>query len=65
MENTEITVVGGDRYRVEGSAREIEAAILDADRGSLLSFAWLVEVETGEQVGVNPEHVVMLRSLSS
>lgn len=60
---TEITVVGGERYRVDGSAQEVEATILDAARGSLMNLAWMVEVETGELVGLNPSHIVMLRAV--
>jgi hypothetical protein len=62
---TEITVVGGERYRVDGEAKTVEAIILDAARGSLMGFAWVVEAETGEQIGLNPEHIVMLRDLAS
>ncbi len=62
---TEITVLGGDRYRVEGDARDVERLIVNAARGSIMEFAWLVEVETGERVGINPESVVMLRAVSS
>jgi hypothetical protein len=62
---TEITVVGGERYRVERSAKEVEALILDAARGSIMEFAWMTEVETGERVGVNPEHVVLLRTITT
>ncbi len=59
---TEITVLGGDRYRVEGKPRDVEGLILAAARGSIMELAWLVEVETGEPIGVNPECVVMLRA---
>jgi hypothetical protein len=62
---TEITVLGGDRYRVKGTTEEVERAILNADRGSIMEFAWLVEVDTGERVGINPQCVVMLRALGS
>ncbi len=62
---TEITVLGGDRYRVEGDAREVETHILNAARGSIMQFAWLIEAETGERIGVNPEHVVMLRAVAA
>jgi hypothetical protein len=58
---TEIMVVGGDRYRVEGDLGEVERVILAAARGSLMELAWLVEAETGERIGVNPESVVLLR----
>jgi hypothetical protein len=62
---TEITVVGGDRYRVDGDAKAVETAILDAARGSFLDLAWMIEAETGERVGFNPEHIVMLRAVTS
>jgi hypothetical protein len=62
---TEITVLGGDRYRVEGEARDVERLILAAARGSIMEFAWLVEAETGEPLGINPESVVMLRAVDN
>jgi hypothetical protein len=58
---TEIFVLGGERVVVEGEAKQIEAAILSAARGSIMEFAWMTEAETGELVGINPEHVLMLR----
>jgi hypothetical protein len=64
-DSVEITVVGGDRYRVEGDAKDVERTILDAARGSIMELAWLVEAETGARIGVNPECVVMLRSLGT
>jgi hypothetical protein len=62
---TEITVLGGERYRIEGEAKAIERLILDAARGSIMQFAWLTEAQTGELLAVNPECVVMLRALSA
>ena len=61
MARTELMLVGGERLRVDGDAREIEAAILAAARGSIMELAWMTEADTGERVGVNPDHVVMLR----
>jgi hypothetical protein len=58
---TEITAVTGHLYRVEGDVKEVERVILDAARGSIMQFAWLVESETGQPVAVNPDHVVSLR----
>jgi hypothetical protein len=58
-------VVGGDRYRVEGDAKDVEKMILDAARGSIMQLAWLVEVQTGERIGINPECVVTLRAIVS
>jgi hypothetical protein len=62
---TEVTVVGGDRYQVDGDPKDVEQAILDAARGSLMQLAWLVESDTGARLGINPECVVMLRALGS
>lgn len=62
---TEITVTGGERYRVEGAVNDVERRILDAARGSIMEFAWMVEAESGERVGINPECVVMLRTVGA
>jgi len=55
----------GDRYHVEGDAKRVERTILDAARGSIMQLAWLTDAETGEDLAINPEHVVMLRTASS
>jgi hypothetical protein len=60
---TEISVVTGDRFRVVGDPKDVELAILDAARGSIMQLAWFIDAETREDVGVNPEHVVTLRSV--
>jgi hypothetical protein len=60
---TEITVVSGERCRVEGEARDVERRILDAARGSIMQFAWLTDAATGEPVGINPDCVVILRAV--
>ena len=62
---TEITLLGGERYRVEGEAKQVERLILDAARGSIMQLAWLADAENGDSIGVNPECVVMLRALDS
>jgi hypothetical protein len=62
---TEITVLGGERHRVEGEAKDVERLILDAARGSIMQFAWLTDAQSGESLGINPECVVMLRPLTS
>ncbi len=63
MTITELTLVGGERLRVEGDPRDIEVAILSAARGSIMEFAWMVEADSGQRVGVNPDHVLLLRVL--
>jgi hypothetical protein len=62
---TEITVVGGKTYRVEGDVRDVERAILDAARGSIMQFAWLLDADSGERVALNPDHVIALRVLQA
>ena len=37
---TEITILGGERHRVEGDAKAVERLILDAARGSIMELAW-------------------------
>jgi hypothetical protein len=58
---TEILLVTGERYRVEGDVKYIERMILDAARGSIMQLAWFIEADTGRDLAVNPEHVVALR----
>ena len=62
---TELTVVTGDRYRVERTVKDVERTILDAARGSIMQLAWFVEAETGDDLAFSPAHVVMLRALGS
>jgi hypothetical protein len=62
---TELTVVTGDRYRIEGDPKGVERTILDAARGSIMQLAWLLDAETGEDLAVNPDHVVTLRPVTS
>ena len=61
---TEIIVLSGERYRVRGEVKDVERAILDAARGSIMQFAWLTEAQTGEPLAFNPECVMMLRALA-
>jgi hypothetical protein len=58
---TEITLSGGERVLVEQDASQVEAAILAASRGSIMELAWVVDAQTGDRVGINPEHVLTLR----
>ncbi len=59
---TELTLTGGERLRVEGDPHHVEAAILAAARGSLMELAWLTQADSHQPVGVNPDHVLMLRA---
>jgi len=62
---TEITLLGGDRYHVEGDVNQVEQLILNAARGSIMQLAWVTDARTAESVGINPEHVMTLRAVSS
>ena len=61
----EITLSTGDRYQIQTGVKDVERVILDAARGSIMPLAWLVEAETGQDLAVNPEHVVTLRAVCS
>jgi hypothetical protein len=61
---TEITVITGERYRIDGDPKEVEKIILDAARGSIMQLAWLVVADTGEDIVLNPESVVSLKAVS-
>ena len=63
MSDTEIVLAGGERVRVAGAIEQAETAIVSAARGSILELAWLTEAGTGRRVGINPDHVLMIRSL--
>jgi hypothetical protein len=60
---TEITLSGGERLRVEGDIHNVESAILAAARGSIMELAWVINADTGQRVGVNPDHVAVLSPL--
>ena len=62
---TEIVVVTGDTYRVEGEVKQVERIILDAARGSIMQLAWLTESGTRDDLAINPGHVVLIRAARS
>jgi hypothetical protein len=59
---TELTMVNGERFSVGGEPLDVEKAIIAAARGSIMQLAWLEEAGSGNALGVNPAHVVSLRS---
>ena len=63
MSDTEIIMAGGESVRVAGEVNQAETAIVSAARGSILELAWLTEAGTGRRVGINPDHVLMIRAL--
>ncbi|MGH2832629.1 MAG: hypothetical protein ACRDK2_07620 [Solirubrobacteraceae bacterium] len=59
---TEILVVGGERFRVQGAPDEVEHKIVDAARGSILELVSLTQAESGELIALNPAHIVAIVS---
>ena len=57
---TTVVVVTGERYEVQGSPSEVEAAIVAASRGSIMQLAWVTEADSGRSIAINPLHVVAL-----
>lgn len=62
MTRTEITLTGGERLHVEGEIQQVEAQIVGAARGSIMELAWMTDADTGRQIGINPDHVMMIRA---
>jgi hypothetical protein len=62
MPISELILTGGERLRVEGDPRAAETVVISAARGSIMELAWLTEADTGQPVGVNPEHVMLIRA---
>ena len=61
MDCTELSLVNGDVYTVEGRFKEIEKALSDAARSGQSRLAWFTEHGAGRRLGVNPAHVAALR----
>ena len=57
---TTVVVVTGERYEVQGSPSDVEAAIVAASRGSIMQLALVTEADSGRSIAINPLHVVAL-----
>lgn len=57
-----IELSNGSILQVEGNLGSIEKELSDAARSGQSRLAWFEEPETGQSVGVNPDHVALLRS---
>jgi hypothetical protein len=64
LDTTEMTLITGERYEVQGSLEEVESTILAAARGSIMQLAWLTDRASGAAVGINPAHIVSLRAVT-
>jgi hypothetical protein len=61
MPCTEIRLLSGDLFMVEGTTAEVERALSDAARSGQSRLAWLREFGRGEPIAINPAHVIVLR----
>jgi hypothetical protein len=57
---TTVVVVTGERYEIDGSPADVEAAIVAASRGSIMQLAWVTEAGSGRSIAINPLHVVAI-----
>jgi hypothetical protein len=53
-------MINSDTLGVEGSLSEVEKELSDAARSGRSRFAWFTDKSTGQQIGINPDHVVSL-----
>jgi hypothetical protein len=58
---TEIRLLNGDAFTVEGGLDDVEKALSDAARSGQGRLAWFKEHGTGGSVGLNPTHVAAVR----
>jgi hypothetical protein len=61
MEHAEIRMVNCETICVEGTLSAVEKELSDAARSGSSRFAWFTREGSGQQIGVNPDHVVSLR----
>jgi hypothetical protein len=61
MGYTEIKLLSGDVFTVEGTLEEVERKLSDAARSGQSRLAWLTEHDRDGRIGVNPVHVATLR----
>jgi hypothetical protein len=59
---TRLQLTTGDWLVVNGTTEDVKRQLEDASRSTTGTLAWLSEAADGATVGVNPSHVVMLRS---
>jgi len=61
LPTTRLLLATGEQLEVEGSSRDVYKALQDAARSSPGTLAWVHDENSGEEIAVNPSHVVTLR----
>ena len=59
---TELRLLNGDVFTVEGPLEEVERRLSDAARSGRSRLAWFTEHDTDGEIGVNPVHIAILKS---
>ena len=59
---SEIRLLSGDVFTVEGTLDEVEKRLSDAARSGQARLAWFKERRGEGSVGINPAHVAALRA---
>lgn len=62
MATSNLLLTTGERVEVDGPAEDVERLLLDAARSTSGTLAWLSEAGSGDPLGVNPTHVVTLKT---
>ena len=60
--HSEVRLLNGDVFVVEGTVDDVEGKLSDASRSGQSRLAWFTEHVTGGSVGVNPAHVASLKA---
>ena len=62
MEYTQIRLLNGDVYTVQGALSDVEKGLSDAARSGQGRLAWFEQPGANGSVGLNPTHVVAVRA---
>ena len=62
MDSSDIRLVHGDVFTVDGTVEEVEKRLSDAARSGQSRLAWFSELGADTRVGINPDHVATLRA---
>jgi hypothetical protein len=61
-ETTTLVLATGETLEVKGALDEVAKKLENAARSSAGTLAWLEEAPAADRLGVNPSHVVSIRS---
>jgi hypothetical protein len=59
---TTLILATGEELEVDGALEDVAKALENATRSSAGTLAWFDEAPAHERIGINPAHVVSVRS---